>query len=407
MRYEAQGTVARRAILTPIVMGASLLSLMWVMTRAPGISPVAIVSGAVLLAVAAAALTLRLPMKKGTQKKKITADERGLVVDGAVAVPRASIRAAYPVPGKDGAHALRVEAGLFRTALVHLSSLEDAEGLVEALAHDSADGIMRVRALPPWARHVRTISLLLTTSPWLLFNVVRWLPAWSMALIVAMYGLVALPLVLPQQVEIGRDGVLLRWLSKRRFIPFTAITEVHETPLGFAMTLEDGHALEVRLTQRDKAASAQTKSILKRIEARREALAELSPGEEQSLLARGERELDAWLRDVRSLGEPSAHGYRAIAIPRERLWAVLENPGADPSAREGAAVALHASIDDAERERVTAVGRATASPRLRVALDAVAKAPDAERLRVAYESVEAEADADASIPEMKASAKKS
>lgn len=406
MRYEARGTVARRAISTPIAMGASLLALMWVMTRAPGISPLAVVSGAVLLAVAAVALTLRLPLKKGTEQKTIVADERGLVVDGAVAVPRGSVRAAYPVRVGEG-HALRVEAGLFRASLVHLASLEDAEGLAEVLAAAEADGIMRVRALPPWARHVRTISLLLTTSPWLLFNVVRWLPAWSMALIVAMYGLVALPLVLPQQVEIGRDGVLLRWLSKRRFIPFTAITEVHETPLGFAMTLEGERTVEVRLTQRDKAASARTKSILKRIESRREALAELSPGEEQSLLSRGERELDAWLRDVRSLGEPSAHGYRAIAVPRERLWAVLENPAADPSAREGAAVALHASIDEAERERLTAVGRATASPRLRVALDAVAKAPDAERLRVAYESVEAEAEADASIPEMKASAKKS
>ncbi|MCA9587600.1 MAG: hypothetical protein KC657_19875, partial [Myxococcales bacterium] len=82
MRYEAQGTVARRAILTPIAMGASLLALMWVMTRAPGISPLAVVSGAVLLAVAGKSVDLRLRRIINREQKTIVADERGLVVDG-------------------------------------------------------------------------------------------------------------------------------------------------------------------------------------------------------------------------------------------------------------------------------------------------------------------------------------
>ena len=58
----------------------------------------------------------------------------------------------------------------------------------------------------------------------------------------------------------------------------------------------------------------------------------LAPAEDEALLTRGERDLDAWIQEMNVLGTADAHGYRTIAIPRERLWAVLENPGADPSA---------------------------------------------------------------------------
>jgi hypothetical protein len=81
-------------------------------------------------------------------------------------------------------------------------------------------------------------------------------------------------------------------------------------------------------------------------------------------------------------------GYRAAAIPRERLWDVVENPAADPSAREGAALALSVSLDADDRSRLAALAQTTAQPRLRVALDGVSREEDESRLRIALESAE-------------------
>jgi hypothetical protein len=110
--------------------------------------------------------------------------------------------------------------------------------------------------------------------------------------------------------------------------------------------------------------------------------------EEETFLARGTRTLPDWIRDMRAFGTGEAGAYRTISIPRERLWSVLESPTADPSAREGAALALHASLDGEERSRVLAIAAKSASPRLRVALDAIADAEDEQRVRVGIEHAE-------------------
>jgi hypothetical protein len=98
------------------------------------------------------------------------------------------------------------------------------------------------------------------------------------------------------------------------------------------------------------------------------------------------------LRDRGALGACEHGGYRAAAIPRERLWAVVESPAADPSAREGAALALSASLDADERARLAALALKTAQPRLRVALDEVSRDQEESRLRIALEAAESELD---------------
>jgi hypothetical protein len=207
-------------------------------------------------------------------------------------------------------------------------------------------------------------------------------------LVLALYGVIALPMVLPQKIAIGEDGILLRWAGRRRFVPFGHLREARATALGIELDLDDDRELEIRLTHRANAAVSQRTSMLERIE---EGLANhraLAPAEDEALLTRGERDLDAWIHEMNVLGAAGAYGYRTIAVPRERLWAVLENPTADPSARQGAALALRARLDDDERERLVSIAQKSASPRLRVAIDAVARAPDVPRLRVAIEEAE-------------------
>lgn len=250
--------------------------------------------------------------------------------------------------------------------------------------------VTRHKALPPWAKHLRWLAVVLTTSPWIVFNAFRFLPPWAMATVLALYGVIALQVLLPQWVEVGTDGVVLRSLGRRRFVRFDRIREVTATSLGVELALDDGHDLEIRMTQKANGATAQVERLLSAIEEARAAFVALARSEEEAFLARGERDLDTWMREMRALGEPSGAGYRALAIPHDRLWDIVQNASADPSAREGAALALRASLDDHGREVLAEVVASTASPRLRVALDAVARTDDDAKLRVAIAELDEE-----------------
>jgi hypothetical protein len=94
------------------------------------------------------------------------------------------------------------------------------------------------------------------------------------------------------------------------------------------------------------------------------------------------------MRDMRALGASKASVYRATAISRERLWAIVESPGVSPSAREGAALALSARLDESDRARLATLAQNTARPRLRVAFDGVSCEHDAARLQIALEAAE-------------------
>jgi hypothetical protein len=66
-----------------------------------------------------------------------------------------------------------------------------------------------------------------------------------------------------------------------------------------------------------------------------------------------------------------------MALPAERLWAIVENPALEADVRAGAAVALSASADDEGRARLRVVADATVTTRVRAALEAVAEEDDA------------------------------
>jgi hypothetical protein len=285
-----------------------------------------------------------------------------------------------------GSHAVIVEPrGLGAPWVVKVGSARLAQGLADALENMPAD-VARFDALPPWSHRLRWLAIFLSASPWILFSVLRHLPSMSLLVVLGLYGLVALPMVLPQKVSVGDDGILLTWAGRRKFVPYSVLRDVHATPLGVTLELVDDSTLEIRLSHRADADEQRRTAMVRRIREGVEAHRALGPAEDEAVLARGSRRHDAWIRDMSTLGIADA-GYRSIAIPRERLWAVLENPAADPSAREGAALALHARLDDEERERLLAISQKSASPRLRIAIDAVTTA-DVEKIRVALEEVE-------------------
>jgi hypothetical protein len=250
--------------------------------------------------------------------------------------------------------------------------------------------VTRHKALPPWAKHLRWLVVVLTTSPWVVFQVFRFLPPWAMGSIVLLYAVIALQVLLPQWVEVGSDGLVLRSLGRRRFVRFDRIRAVMPTSLGVELQLDDGRELEIRLTQTANGATTKVERLVSAIEEGRTAFAKLARSEEEALLARGGRDLDTWLREMRAIGDESGGGYRALAVPPERLWEIVRNPSADPSAREGAAVALRAALDEDGKRVLAEVIETTASPRLRVALEAVAKVEDESELRGAIARLDEE-----------------
>lgn len=239
--------------------------------------------------------------------------------------------------------------------------------------------------LPPWAHRMRWIAVVLTTSPWIVLNLLRFLPAVTVGVVGVLYAMLGLPIVLPQRLVIGEDGVLLRWAGRTRFVPFARLVAVRETPLGIELDLGwEQPPLEIRVAHRADTQTRKRAEIVAKIEAGLAAQRALAHADDEAVLARGERPLEDWIRASEAAGVGDA-GYRVAAIPRDRLWAVLENAAAEPSAREAAAIALRVQLDDAERERLDRVAQKSASPRLRITLDAVTTGADAAGLRAVLE----------------------
>lgn len=393
MRFEGDAPIAKRGVVWRLLLVDALLFLSvgfstgWRLHLVPTL----FLAGLALYALLGAA---RTPKKAGKARHRVTADAGGLSIDGATYMERASIENAYcdENPDDDGRYAVHLEGRFLRRGCaVYVETAEEGRALLSALQRDPSASAAHFRALPPWAKHIRWLAILLTASPWVLVNVLRFVPPWGIALLVALYGVILIPTFLPQRVDVGHDGVFLRWLGNKRFIPFSAVEIVSGNKLGVDLFLRGERHVEIRLTQKDGSADAQVNALVARIKEGIAAQAGLTRADEEAFLARTGRDLDSWMRDMRTLGAGEMGGYRAAAIPRERLWAVVENPAADPSAREGAALALSATLDADDRSRLAALAQKTAQPRLRVALDGVSREKDEAHLRIALETAESTA----------------
>lgn len=349
------------------------------------VSAITFAAGAVVVVALSFLALTRGWRQRRPVRRRVSADSRGLSLDGALVVPRHALLDARVREASDGTPTVRVTTkGFVPQQTIHVPSERIAQALVEELER-APIAIAEFQALPPWAHRMRWVAVGLTTSPWIILNLLRFMPPMTIAVVVGLYALLGLPTLLPRRVLIGEDGVLLRWAGQKRFVPFAGVLAAREAPLGIELDLADGETLEIRLGHRPDAQSRQRQEMLARIDDGMRAQRAIQPADDEALLARGRRPLDAWIAESDALGRDATAGYRTVAMPRERLWAVLENPGAEASAREGAAIALRAQLADDERERLARVVQRSASPRLRVTLEAVAAGTDAVELRGALE----------------------
>ncbi len=174
-------------------------------------------------------------------------------------------------------------------------------------------------------------------------------------------------------VTCGEEGVHIQRRVGSTHLPYSDVT-VHETSIQNVVELRGPYKRwNVEL------GSAEDAHMMIG-DIRRRALVPAPPGDENigALLARSGRSVAQWLSGVRVQAKPEAAvGYRAANLDQDRLFNVLEDPSADPTARIAAAVALRVKNGDDDElvRRVRIAATSTAYPEMRQALSEIIDAP--------------------------------
>jgi hypothetical protein len=194
----------------------------------------------------------------------------------------------------------------------------------------------------------------------------------------------AVALAIPARIDVGADGVLLRWLGTRRFIPLAHIRSLERTTegigksrqVGVRLRLEDGDTVWLPMGDA-RWADERAGALLERIQEAMDTQAHGPVTATAALLGRRERGAREWIRELRALGAGANADLRTAPVEPEQLWRIVESHGAAPEERAAAAIALSPSLDPRGKERLGVAVDAVADERLRVAIDAAVKEDDA------------------------------
>jgi hypothetical protein len=303
--------------------------------------------------------------------------EGDTVVLGDERHPRASLRGAYVVPGEERARVVFERAAPATNVEVEVDSEVEAHELLRelGLAPEQAVGrfvgMSRLQAHPRVALAVAALGvpLVFVLTALALFYVSPYLAA---AIFLPGMGLIGAIGSSGIRIDVGADGVLLRWLGSERFLPFAQVTSVALRENGSGklraaiLTLASGEEVIVPIAAAGYD-NGRAQAIVARIEAAR-AAAGSGEAEPTAFLRRNDEAHGDWVRRLRASLE-LASPRRAAPSP-ERLWRIVEDAAQSPVARLAAAVAL-GPLDRAGKARIDSVARATAAPRLRIALETI------------------------------------
>ena len=376
----------RRAPVPWVVAAGTVLAMflvgVFVKTHGPMIA--ALMAGAAFALAASFYFAINWSIQKRRKDTPLVRAESGaLSFDGRRFGP---IEAAYLQPQSENASAVRVVGSWLRRADVLTPDDARADELLRALRVDPARSITRFRVYAGLLSNKNAQTILSAVLGIGAFNAFNLFPhQWKIPGALALFVLSALNWA-PSSVAVGPDGLLVTSPTRlrRKFVPFAAIESATTTHWGVTLTLRSQRTIELRTENQPRAQSETRDALLRRIRAGIAAIDPAASIDVASLVARGSRPVDEWIRALRDVTK-AAGGYRVAAVPEEKLWRVVEDPAADPSARTGAAAALSGSLDDGARARLRALAENAVHPRVRVALDAVASSDD-DRVREALEA---------------------
>jgi hypothetical protein len=314
----------------------------------------------------------------------LRADETGLSLNGVLVAERRALKEGYLQPRSGRVPLVRVRTTEGKID-VEVPSNEHGRALLAALGLDGQIASFVVRAgLFSNPRVQTAFAAGTSTVLWTMLRVLPRVPlVWWIAGVIALLALVNT--LLPTFARVGQDGLLLRSLTKRRFFPFSQMQSAHASPWGVTLQLRSGKSVELRTRPakqggQDPAGAA----LLERLQAGiARAQSSERPEEAATLVRRGDRDVKSWLEGLRALRDG---GYRVASLGEERLWQIVQDATAAPTARAGAALLLRDSLSDEGRARLRVAAQATVLPKVRVVLEA-ASDPDREGdLRAALEA---------------------
>lgn len=192
---------------------------------------------------------------------------------------------------------------------------------------------------------------------------------------------------MPRHLRIAADGLELRTLARRQFVPWDDVTSVAVT--DFVLTISRARTRPIELYRTptrwpiDSAPDQLLGSLGWDVEnaLARHRRSKESPRTMEAVLRRGDRTAEMWVAGLRELA--SGDTYRANVLARDELLDVVEQ-SADASARAGAALTLaRLGLRSDERERVIVTRVRVAEPALAHALEAALEGDDRAAERAA------------------------
>jgi hypothetical protein len=303
--------------------------------------------------------------------------EGEVVSFGAEEHAREALRSVYVIPRGERARVLFERGSLRRSVEVEVDDEEAARELLRTLRLAPEQtvgrfvGLSRLQAYP---RLALAVGILGTMSTFVAAAAALTDAGPLVAALVFFFGLGSIGVVatVGARIDVGADGLLLRWMGRERFVAWGEVESTELAELGSGRTrsvrllLVSGERimLPIAAPTYDGGRAA---ALVARIESAREA-ARSGGAEPTAFLRRGDEPHRDWVKRLRAslaLGAP-----RSAALSPERLWRVVEDAAQPPAERLAAAVAL-GKLDDGERARLGRIAAATAAPRLRVALEHV------------------------------------
>ncbi|MBX3231870.1 MAG: hypothetical protein KF837_31385 [Labilithrix sp.] len=309
-----------------------------------------------------------------TRPARVRISSEGVAIADEAFVPREEIAQAYHQPRRMGLGTVRaLDAAGDVLFDLEAKSEEERKEILLALGRDVTHGRATFSLSSPFfSTPARRVAVILA------FPALLAVAVWGHAVprliyvVVAAFALLIAALAMRQRVEVGVDGLHLRWLVGSRFVRYDQVRSVATTGVDVVITLAEGPPLRVTPQSPGGPADAALvqDAFVARIEEARAAFeARAGAGDFVARVGRGRRAIGEWRADLARLRDADG-GYRDAAARSEDLWRVVEDAGAPEDARAGAAVALRTEEGAAERLRVAA--DTAASPRLRVALERAA-----------------------------------
>lgn len=186
---------------------------------------------------------------------------------------------------------------------------------------------------------------------------------------------------IPRRVEVGAEGLRIAWLGHGRVVRYEDVRRAEPFGRdGVTVTFLSGET--VRLARGDFDATS-PRDVLERLWSTLSLGAEEGARpNERAVLCRGDRTVEAWLADLRSLAARGGH-YRQGLLTLDRLLSLATNPAAPAEIRGAAAVAyaLRGALDESMAEELRAIASLTVDATLRASFLRVAGGDLAGALR--------------------------